>query len=268
MRPRKRYLLSVVVVAVLGASLLGDPAHGQALPSAAIVATDFQFSAIDGGPPNVVVAAGGNVDFAYPTGASSHNVVFKGKQPSVCGISQGPDSGSSAPLPSAPTGPGWEGGCRFDAAGAYSFYCDMHASMTGSVTVVAAGTAPPPPSAPVPLPTPVEPPASSLRVASPQHGVAVRGSVRVRSRGSRVLARAFARRGALVGGASTRQVAVGRSLRSSVGPGRAAFSVRLSATARRALRRNGRLSISLRLTVTPPAGDSYTATRAVVLRQR
>jgi plastocyanin len=267
MRPRKRYLLSAVVVAVLGAALLGDPAHGQALTSAAIVASDFQFSAIDGGPPNVIVAAGGNVDFAYPTGTSSHNVVFAGKQPSACAISQGPDSGSKAPLPSAPTGPGWAGGCRFDVAGAYSFVCGMHSNMTGSVTVVAAGTAPPPP-APVPPPTPIEPPASSLRVASPQRGAAVRGSVRVRSRGSRVLARAFARRRALVGGASTRQVAVGRSLRSSVGPGRASFSVRLGTTARRALRRHGRLSISLRLTVTPPAGDSYTATRTVVLRSR
>jgi hypothetical protein len=74
------------------------------------------------------------------------------------------------------------------------------------------------------------------------------------------------RRTALSGGRSVKQVEVGRRLRSSVAAGRASFTVALSATARRALRRNGRLSISLRLTVTPDEGKSYTATRPVILR--
>jgi plastocyanin len=263
----------LAVVAVLGALLLDGPAHGQALTSAAIVATDFEFRAIDGGPPNVIVAAGGHVDFAYPAGDSTHNVVFNGKQPSVCGISAGPTTSPSPPLPSTPAGPGWEGGCTFNNPGAYSFVCGLHSGMTGSVTVVVEGAVPqpppaPPPASPAPLPSPVEPAASGLRVASSQRGVAVRGSVHVRSAGSRLLARAFARRRALVGGSSSRQVAVGRSLKSAVGPGRVSFRVSLTATARRALRRNGRLAISLRLTVTPPEGTKYTATRAVVLRSR
>ena len=46
------------------------------------------------------------------------------------------------------------------------------------------------------------------------------------------------------------------------------FATPLNAAARRALRRNGRLSISLRLTVTPAQGDAYTATRTVILRPR
>jgi hypothetical protein len=88
----------------------------------------------------------------------------------------------------------------------------------------------------------------------------------VRSAGSRLLARAYAKRRSLSGGASNLQVQVGRQLRSSLGPGRVSFSVPLSAAARRALRRNRRLAITFRLTVTPPSGAAYTATRAVILR--
>jgi hypothetical protein len=122
---------------------------------------------------------------------------------------------------------------------------------------------PPPPSPPA---STTGPAATALRVTTPQRGFTLRGSVAVRSASSRLLARAFARRGALSGGRSTLLVQVGRQLRSSVGPGRVSFSVPLSATARRALRRNGRLAITLRLTVDPPTGATYTAQRAVILR--
>jgi len=74
--------------------------------------------------------------------------------------------------------------------------------------------------------------------------------------------------GTLYGGRSPLQVQVGRRLRSGVGDGRVTFAAALNPVARRALRRNGRLSISLRLTVTPPEGKAYTATRTVVLRAR
>jgi hypothetical protein len=88
----------------------------------------------------------------------------------------------------------------------------------------------------------------------------------VRSGGSRLLARALASRKALSGGSSTKQVEIGRQSRKSVGPGSVAFKVALTASARKALRRNGRLAIGLRLTVTPPSGAAYAATRTVVLR--
>ena len=81
--------------------------------------------------------------------------------------------------------------------------------------------------------------------------------MKVTRAGSRLLARAFARRRALSGGRSNRQVQVGRQSRSGVGGARVAFAVRLNSAARRALRRNGRLAISLRLTVTPPLGNAY-----------
>ena len=101
-----------------------------------------------------------------------------------------------------------------------------------------------------------------------QRGTSVRGTVKVTRSSSRLLVRAFARRKALSGGRSIAQVEVGRQLRSSVSATTVTFAAALNAAARRALRRNGRLSISLRLTVTPDEGKAYTATRTVILRPR
>ena len=274
MRLRSRHT-TLVLVAATGALLIGAPAHGQDPPAAAIVASDFAFTSAAGGAANVTVAPGATVSFAYPVGTSTHNVVFTGPQPSACRQLQPPGSGlTSAPLPAAPSAPGWQGDCTFAAAGTYAFVCGLHGFMAGTVQVASGGATPPPPPPPGPPPAPPPPPAatvtaaaaSGLRVAAVQRGGTVRGSVRVTLPGSRLLARAFARRSALSGGRSARQVEVGRQLRRSVGGARVAFAVRLSAAARRALRRRGNLAISLRLTVTPPAGPAYAARRGVTLR--
>jgi hypothetical protein len=82
-----------------------------------------------------------------------------------------------------------------------------------------------------------------------------------------LVAEAFARRQALFQGSrSTREVAVGRQLLPSVGGARATFIAPLNRAARRALRRNGRLLVTLRLTITPAEGTPYTARRTVILR--
>ncbi|MBA3747820.1 MAG: hypothetical protein H0W96_10080, partial [Solirubrobacterales bacterium] len=114
----------------------GGQAVGQAPSAAAIVAGDNVFRTIDGGNPNVTIAAGGHVDFSYASGSSQHNVHFTGLKPSVCEISKGPTGNQSA-LPVNPSPPIWEGGCDFTVAGSYRFVCDLHGSMTGSVTVLA-----------------------------------------------------------------------------------------------------------------------------------
>jgi plastocyanin len=277
-RSRKR-LLPFVVAAGIGAFLIGGPAHSQT-PAASVVAsgTTNTFS-----PSSVTIATGGTVDFTYPTGTKLHNVSFTSMQPALCQLTTGPTPGPGTPLPKTPAPAPWAGTCTFAAAGTYAFVCIQHPNMTGSVTVVDPPVVPnpPPPPPPEPAPPPVPPPpppvappappptaASALRLAAAQRGVTIRGSVNVRSAGSRLLARAFARRKALFGGQSTRQVQVGRQSRASVGAGRVAFAVQISALARRALRRNGRLAISLRLSVTPSSGPAYTATRPVTLRRR
>ncbi len=272
MNPRNLRRPVCLATAALAALLLAAPAESQA-PSTlqSIVASDNAFRTDTGGAPDVTIAAGGHVNFAYFMGNSRHNVVFPGARPTVCGISEGP-GGTAAALPTEPSTRGWEGGCDFDAPGTYAFVCGLHSAMTGSVTVVATGASPPPP--PPALEVPLDPvsggaAASGLKVATQQRGTSVRGSVLVARSGSRLLARAFARRRSLFAGSrSSLAVQAGRQLRPSVGEGRVTFAAPLTAAARAALRRNGRLLITLRLTVSPIQGKVYTATRTVILRPR
>jgi plastocyanin len=269
---RRGYLALVVAAVVAGVLLVGGSAQSQT--PTGIVANDNEFNTFSGGAPTLTLPAGGGTVIFQQTGANAHNVVFKNAQPASCEQTGGPSSGPVPPLPNQPSSAAWIGTCTFSAPGTYTFYCAFHGeAMNGSVTVPG-GTAPPPPPPPVsppppppPSPAPVTGPAASgLRVTTPQRSFTLRGSVMVRSAGSRLLARAFAKRRSLTGGRSNLLVQAGRQLRSSVGPGRTSFAVPLSAAARRALRRNGRLAITFRLTVTPPSGTAYTATRTVILR--
>jgi plastocyanin len=267
-----RTLLTPAVVAAAALAVLfgGAPAGAQEPATfASVVAVDNAFVAEDGGPPDVTIAAGGHVNFTYPTGASRHNVVFPDRRPTDCGISEGPE-GTTAALPAAPSPPGWEGGCDFDVAGTYAFVCGLHRSMTGSVTVVQTGASPPPPpdrDVELPVGPDAESTAGDLTVALRQRGYGVRGSVLVARGSARLVAQAFARRKALFAGSrSTREVAVGRQFLPSVGGARATFAAPLNRTARRALRRNGRLLVKLRLTITPAEGTPFTAARTVILR--
>ncbi len=267
-----------IVLAGAGTLLFGGPASGQT--TASIVAKDFEFRAVPDGPPALTIAAGGSVGFSQAAGMFPHNVRFTGAQPASCLQSVGTSSGSVPPLPSPASSAAWAGTCTFAAAGEYPFVCEVHGNMTGKITVTGSTLPPPPPPPPPPIspPPPVSPPpppppgttpgsaASLLRITTPQRSFTLRGSVDVTRSGSRLLARAFARRGALSGGRSTLLVQVGRQLRSSVGPGRVSFSLPLTAAGRRALRRNGRLAITLRLTVDPTTGTTYAAKRTVILR--
>jgi plastocyanin len=272
MRSPKRALS--IVAAVIGALACADRAAAQDPPS--IVATDNAFSLAGGGPANVTIAAGGSVTFSYPTGESAHNVRFTGAAP-ACAATVGPPADATG-LPASASPAPWSGSCTFTVPATYAFQCDLHGSaMSGSVTVPG-GPPPPPPIAPpppppiAPPPPPPPPPASTLpigfglSVASSQRGSTVRGSVRVRRSNASVRARAYVRRGVVSGGRSTTLVLVGSRLRRSVSAGRVSFSVPLSATARRALRRDGKVAVTLKVSVSPPSGTSFRATRAVVMR--
>jgi hypothetical protein len=96
----------------------------------------------------------------------------------------------------------------------------------------------------------------------------VRGSLLIARAGSRLDVRLSARREALGSQQTSGTVSVGRLRRAAVGAGRVDFAVRLTSAAKRALRRHGRLAIKLRLTVTPPTGDVYSASRTVGMRRK
>jgi hypothetical protein len=59
---------------------------------------------------------------------------------------------------------------------------------------------------------------------------------------------------------------VGRLTRARVPDGRTSFRVRVNSAARRALSRRGRLSLRVRVVVTPLTGRVFSATRRVTLR--
>jgi hypothetical protein len=62
------------------------------------------------------------------------------------------------------------------------------------------------------------------------------------------------------------RVRVGRFVRSSVGAGETAFVVRLSANARRALRRHHRLALTVKIVLSPVYGETTVLNRSVTER--
>src|SRR5262249_49084320 len=98
-----------------------------------------------------------------------HNVSFKNStlKPAACTQTEG---SVILPAPPLPIGPmtGWAGNCRFDAPGTYSFVCDAHPNMTGTVLVTNEGEATPTPTpTATPTPTPPPPPRDTTPAAKP-----------------------------------------------------------------------------------------------------
>jgi plastocyanin len=234
-----------------------------------INAVDFAFENPATGQSKVVIAPGGTVQFAYPSGASAHNVNFAGATPSACTQTAGSNSGGVPPLPAVPTAAGWAGSCSFASEGTYAFACQLHPEMKGSVVVAA--TAPPAEapggggggSAGGPQGGGSAgaggggdgPAASGLQVPRKQPGPSVRGSIRVARDGSQLRVALFARRSAL-GGKGAKEVKVGH-LAKPVAAGRRPFAVKLSAPAVAALAGGGSLPVKVRVTVDPASGTNF-----------
>ena len=80
----RRYLPWMACVAI-AATALPALAWGQDPPSSAsIVVTDYAFRDAAGEDSTVEIAAGGTVNFSYPSGNTRHNVQFISKQPTSC----------------------------------------------------------------------------------------------------------------------------------------------------------------------------------------
>src|SRR3954452_1503205 len=127
------------------------PAAAPALVDGSIVAFDFGFrDGSQAGPDDntVNITPGGKVTFSYPTGESVHNVIFvdSGPQPTSCVQTVAPPPYPILPVPPLPfttEPPGWVGSCTFNTAGTYTFYCQAHNFMTGTVTVAVPANNPP-----------------------------------------------------------------------------------------------------------------------------
>jgi plastocyanin len=205
-------------------------------------AVDNEWLANGGAEHELTIAPGETVTFSYPSGNSFHFVKFEDPQPATCtGIE--PDDPS----------PGWTGSCRFDAPGTYRFVCGIHAEMTGRVIVPAPTPTSTPGATATPAPAATPPPATlKLTLAKTQRSLRVRGAVEIDRPGSRLE----------VTVRTTRRV--GRFLRRSA-TGHVVFSVGLDAKARRTLRSQRRLRVSVRVALTPPGAKALIKTTRVTL---
>jgi hypothetical protein len=134
-------VLAFAVAGLLGAgvSILPSIASGTdttAPPSTgSFTAVDFSWNA-GGGGHSITIAPGGTVSFGYPSGSSVHNADFGTTNiPSSCQETSPTSTPETNKLPLVPTGPGWAGTCTFNTLGTYSFMCDQHHSMTGTIVV-------------------------------------------------------------------------------------------------------------------------------------
>jgi plastocyanin len=248
----------------------GIAAGSSAPGTASFTAIDFAWQANGGPGTKATIAQGGTVAFSYPTGISEHNADFgQGPQPTSCAQTAGPGSGRVPPLPHQATSAGWTGTCTFNAPGTYTFHCDVHPFMTGTVVVegsgstTGAGTGTTTTTGGAPL---AGQPSRAISVAARQRGATVHGSVKLAkaAAGGRleVDLRASARSLGLRG---TGPVLVGRLTITGLKPGTKRFAVSLDAAARRALRRHGRLELSVEVLVRSPSGRSVSVIRRVLL---
>ncbi|HKP20631.1 MAG TPA: hypothetical protein VJT68_03890 [Thermoleophilaceae bacterium] len=253
-----------------GLSVVVASAGAEEPMPASITAKDPTSFDNGSGGNSVSIAKDGTVTFSYPSGSSFHNVVFDAGTPSCSGL---PANASSAP---------WSGSCTFTAYGTYTFHCGLHGSyMTGKVEV-------PDPNAPTTgtdtsptetggTPGGGEPPGGGgnpggqelappgVEMAGKQRGTTVRGSVTTPAGPSAIAVTALVAKGTLASRA--RLVKVGSVKKRSTGTGRTTFAVKVNRAARRALRRRHRLTVTVRIAVTPDVGAAFKKTLKVVLRE-
>lgn len=229
-----------------------------------------------------------------------------GPAPTSCTQTAGTNSGPVPPLPAIPTAVGWSGSCRFDTPGTYAFHCDAHPYQMQGIVEVVDPNAPPPPTTTrgttttPPRTTTTTPPRTGtttttpggdsgsgggpapggstgspgplagtlrLRIAREQVGFVLRGRVRTVA-SARILVTALVSNRALAQRPPRhlRKLRVGSVRTRATDTGRASFALRLTSAARHALLRKGRLAVTLRVVVTPPAGRPLVKTIAVAMR--
>ncbi|HTD57860.1 MAG TPA: plastocyanin/azurin family copper-binding protein [Solirubrobacteraceae bacterium] len=266
MRLRRRYVPLMVLLGA-AAAVLPAIASSEALPVEAVNEGIYYHHWSNSAQ---TVAPGETVKFSNP-GTTPHGLKFTGGTagvvPSCVGIP------AAATTETGETN--WHAQCTFSAAGTYTFICTVHPNeMKGTVTVSAGGTTtttttttptgttpttPPEPSSGPPL---LGPPT----IHASQHGGAVKGALDISKfgTGDRLEVDVFAKGASLAKAGHTTRVRIGRLVRSSAPAGKLSFSVKLSAKARLALKRRGRLALTVKVLLTPSYGEPTTFTRSVV----
>jgi len=287
MRPRT--LLLFALAALVGVAVAVLPALA-ATPSAAklevnenCVENDWPCWAVPGSgskpepASKVTIAAGGEVMFTDNTNTKA-NIAWMGTAPAC-----------SSSVPVSPTSPQahWEGKCKFEQPGTYRFesstlfnggpsenytkyeiVVEGGATGTTPTTTTTTTTSPTTPSEPSGgHGSPLEGGSRALKLAGSQRGSTVHGSINVSRAGSgaRLEVGLFATGASLAKAAHPAQVRVGRLVRLLLKAGSVSFSVPLSAKGKASLRRHRRLTLTVKITLTPVHGATVTVTRVVVV---
>jgi plastocyanin len=289
-RHLRLYLGALAVGAVVAVGMFaGAPAASAQQQTASFAAGDnfwTRTAGVGSAGNNASIFTGGTVSFSDAAGGMPpHNVDFTGPQdPSCTGI------------PANPINTGWNGSCTFNSPGMYPFICEAHDEMTGRVDVVDAPGQPPPPGGNPPGGnppggnpgggggsggggggggndpggSPTQPGAPKISFARKQTGTTLRGSVTAAA-GAKIVVTALVSNRYLSTSRpkKVKKVSVGsqtkRSTRSTGAKVR--FAVKLSKAARKALKSRDKLSVTLRIVVTPSGGKATTKTVAVTLRE-
>lgn len=268
------FRLGAVMVAVFVGIVAMAQAQGQPAPLFVDVAvTDNKFT-----PSQSTLALNGTVRFAYVEGDEVHNAEFD-RAGVTCTQTAGKKTGVTGRAVPAPSeGPGWAGTCQFTTPGVYAFICVDHSGMEGKITVLNADGTVPVETTPTPTATPQSgannPPAGGgggpadnqpvggtvvapkLTVAASQRGQAIAGSVKGGSATATVVVETLAPLKA-----KAKPTRVGRATYSVAAGATKKFTLTLNARGKSALKRLGRLKVTVRFTV---AGA--TTTKTVTLR--
>jgi plastocyanin len=291
-RHPRLYLAALAVGAVLAVGMLVNASAASAQQqSATFNATDNVWDWTGGNGTTASIFTGGTVFFANG-GNNPHNLFFTGpSQPSSCTQTTGPANPPPIlPMPGPPTTQDWTGNCTFNSPGTFSFLCQQHSGMTGTVQVVnpppGGGNPPPPPPGGSPPPggggsggggggtggtdpggSPTQPGSTSIKFTRKQTGTTLRGSVTAAA-GAKIVVTALVSNRSLSTSRpkKIKKVKVGSQTKRSTGA-RINFAVKLNAAAKRALKRKNKLSVTLRIVVTPSGGKATTKTVVVTLRE-
>lgn len=154
MQSKFRIALLMLALAAAG-GITATIAQGDDPPATAAFKTvdgadAFQLTQGSGAGTSANIVTGGTVTFANMS-VETHNVDFEvqGQTGLSCQQTVGGPSPSSLRFPNLPTSGSWSGSCTFTKAGVYSFTCDHHLGMTGTVVVSDPGVAPGTTTAPV-----------------------------------------------------------------------------------------------------------------------
>lgn len=285
-RTRRRLLF--LTAGLLGALVVILPAVAGSETSPTITAENFG-GGIYGeqhrwSPSQAAIAPGGTVTLRNPTEVKHGIEWISPPATPTC------DSGVPVGTSEAASNTKWSGTCTFTTPGEYVFYCTVHhAAMSGRVTVAQNGTTTitPPSSSPGAGSTGNEPgpantlaagapgsplagsAASAVKLASSQHGRSVRGSVGVSPAGAggRLEVDLLAKSGSLASAAQPARVRVGRLVRAPLSAGTMSFAVPLSSKAKSAIKRKGRLALTVKVVLRTAAGPAVTVARGVILHR-